>query len=88
MNSQDQNARARKFEGAASTLGAITLQAAAPLQTDLSEIMANKADSQQASTTDIYSFPVQKSISLGNKEYALKNYEKAVEHYGEASELQ
>jgi predicted negative regulator of RcsB-dependent stress response len=31
---------------------------------------------------------VQKLIALGNKEYALKNYEKAVEQYGEASELQ
>ena len=90
MRSQDQNARTRKFESAASTLGPITVQAAplSPLQTDLSEIMADKADPQQASTADIYSFPVQKAISLGNKEYALKNYEKAVEHYGGASELQ
>jgi hypothetical protein len=40
------------------------------------------------STQETYSPPIQKALSLGNKEYALKNYEKAVEHYGEASELQ
>jgi len=45
-------------------------------------------DPQPVSTQGAYSPPVQKAISLGNKEYALKNYEKAVEHYGEASELQ
>lgn len=50
--------------------------------------MAYIPDPQQAPATDTYSFPVQKAISLGNKEYALKNYEKSVEHYGEASELQ
>jgi len=34
-----------------------------------------------------YSPEIQKAISLGNKEYALKNYEKAVELYSQASEL-
>ena len=43
---------------------------------------------QSVSSEGAYSPPIQKAISLGNKEYALKNYEKAVEHYGEASELQ
>jgi hypothetical protein len=46
------------------------------------------AESQSVSTQGAYSPPVQKAISFGNKEYALKHYEKAVEHYGEASELQ
>ena len=50
--------------------------------------MADETGPQQPATKDGYSFPVQKAISLGNKEYALKNYENAVEHYGEASELQ
>jgi len=40
------------------------------------------------STHGAYSPPVQKAISLGNKEYALKHYNRAAEHYGEASELQ
>jgi hypothetical protein len=35
-----------------------------------------------------YSPPVQKEISLGNRDYALKQYDKAAEHYGHASELQ
>src|SRR5579862_5889867 len=43
-------------------------------------------ESQQSVST--YTPQVQKEISLGNREYALKNYEKAVEHYGQASELQ
>jgi hypothetical protein len=49
--------------------------------TDIMEI-------ETLSTEGTYSPPIQKALSLGNKEYALKNYEKAVEHYGEASELQ
>jgi len=43
---------------------------------------------QEISTEGAYSPQIQKAIGLGNKEYALKNYEKAVEHYGQASELQ
>ena len=50
--------------------------------------MADSTALQPVPTQGAYSPPVQKAISLGNKEYALKNYEKAVEHYGEASELQ
>jgi hypothetical protein len=50
--------------------------------------MAADTGPQTPSTTDNYAFPIQKALSLGNKEYALKNFEKAVEHYGEASELQ
>jgi len=43
---------------------------------------------QSVSTSGSYSPQVQKEIQLGNREYALKNYEKAVEYYGQASELQ
>jgi len=43
---------------------------------------------QSVSTSGSYSPQVQKEIQLGNREYALKNYEKAVEHYGQASESQ
>jgi hypothetical protein len=50
--------------------------------------MTDIAESQTVSAEGAYSPPIQKALSLGNKEYALKNYEKAVEHYGEASELQ
>jgi hypothetical protein len=50
--------------------------------------MTDAVETQATSTEGGYSQPVQKAMSLGNKEYALKNYEKAVEHYGEASELQ
>jgi hypothetical protein len=50
--------------------------------------MTDTAETQTVSTEGAYSPPIQKALSLGNKEYALKNYEKAVEHYGEASELQ
>jgi hypothetical protein len=50
--------------------------------------MTDAVETQATSSEGGYSHPVQKAISLGNKEYALKNYEKAVEHYGEASELQ
>jgi hypothetical protein len=49
--------------------------------------MAETTETQSVSSTGAYSPPVQKELSLGNKEYALKNYEKAVEHYGQASEL-
>jgi hypothetical protein len=50
--------------------------------------MTDSTTPQSVSTQSAYSPSVQKAISLGNKEYALKKYEKAVEHYGEASELQ
>jgi hypothetical protein len=50
--------------------------------------MTDSADAHPVSSQGAYSPPIQKAISLGNKEYALKNYEKAVEHYGQASELQ
>jgi hypothetical protein len=50
--------------------------------------MTDSVDPQPVSTQGVYSPPVQRVISLGNKEYALKNYEKAVEYYGQASELQ
>ena len=43
---------------------------------------------ESVSTQGTYSPLVQKALSLGNKEYALRNYEKAVEHYSEASQLQ
>ena len=50
--------------------------------------MADLSDPQQSVSTEVaYPPQVQKAISLGNKEYALKNYEKAAEHYGQASEL-
>jgi hypothetical protein len=50
--------------------------------------MTESSESQTISTQGSFSPAVQKLIALGNKEYALKNYEKAVEQYGEASELQ
>jgi hypothetical protein len=50
--------------------------------------MTDSVAPQSVSTQGAYSPPIQRAISLGNKEYALKNYEKAVEHYGQASELQ
>jgi len=50
--------------------------------------MTDSADPQSVTTQGVYSPPIQRAISLGNKEYALKNYEKAVEYYGQASELQ
>jgi HAT1-interacting factor 1 len=43
---------------------------------------------QSVSANGSYSPQVLKEIQLGHREYALKNYEKAVEHYGQASELQ
>ena len=49
---------------------------------------AQAAAPQPVSTHRSYSPPVQKQISLGNREYALKRYDKAAEHYGQASELQ
>jgi len=50
--------------------------------------MTDSSSPQAVSTQGSFSPAVQKLVALGNKEYALKNYEKAVEHYGEASELQ
>jgi len=50
--------------------------------------MTDSAEPQAVSTHGSFSPAVQKAVALGNKEYALKNYEKAVEHYGQASELQ
>jgi hypothetical protein len=50
--------------------------------------MTDSSEPHSISTQGSYSPPVQKSVAQGNKEYALKNYDKAVEHYGEASELQ
>jgi hypothetical protein len=43
---------------------------------------------QPVSTHGSYSPQVQKEISLGNRDYALKHFDKAAEHYGQASELQ
>ena len=50
--------------------------------------MTDSSEPHTISTQGSYSPPVQKLVAQGNKEYALKNYDKAVEHYGEASELQ
>jgi hypothetical protein len=50
--------------------------------------MTDSSEPQTISTQGSFSPAVQKLIAVGNKEYALKNYEKAVEQYGEASELQ
>lgn len=50
--------------------------------------MIDSTDPQSFPTKGVHSPLVQKTVSLGNKEYALKNYEKAAEHYGQASELQ
>jgi hypothetical protein len=49
--------------------------------------MTESSTHQTISVQGSYSPTIQREVSLGNKEYALKNYEKAVEHYGSASEL-
>jgi len=58
----------------------------------MADLPANGSPAPQqqppVSTHGAYSPPVQKAISLGNREYALKHYDRAAEHYGEASELQ
>jgi hypothetical protein len=50
--------------------------------------MTDSTDSQSFPIEGVYPPLVQKTVSFGNKEYALKNYEKAAEYYGQASELQ
>jgi hypothetical protein len=50
--------------------------------------MTDTVETGTVSAEGTYSPPVQKALSLGNKEYAFQDYEKAAEHYGEASELQ
>ena len=50
--------------------------------------MVETITSRPTSAATTYPPAIQNAISLGNKEYAIKNYEKAVEYYGEASERQ